>query len=52
MQKENQESLNRYLKETRKELLNRNIVYRQMLINEPLDQALCDFLHQRNKNIL
>jgi uncharacterized protein (DUF58 family) len=50
-QKENQESLNRYLKETRKELLNINIVYRQMLINEPLDLALRDFLNQRNKNI-
>lgn len=52
MQKANQENLNSYFKEVRKELLNRNIVFRQMLINEPLDQALRDFLNQRNKNIL
>ena len=51
MQKIAQENLNNYLKEVRKELLNRNIVFRQMLINQPLDQALRDFLHQRNKNI-
>jgi uncharacterized protein (DUF58 family) len=44
-----QERMNEYLQNTRKEMLNRNIYYRTLNTNEALDQALRDFLNQRNK---
>jgi uncharacterized protein (DUF58 family) len=38
-----------YLKKTRMDMLDRKIYYRTMVTDEPLDQALRDFLKQRNK---
>ena len=42
------EKMNAYLEKTRTDLLDRRIHYRSILTNEPLDQALRDFLKQRN----
>jgi uncharacterized protein (DUF58 family) len=44
-----QERMAEYLQTTRAEMLNRNIYYRMLNTNEALDQALRDFLNQRNK---
>ncbi|WP_240615427.1 DUF58 domain-containing protein [Pedobacter paludis] len=41
--------LNLYLEETRTKMLDRRIYYRTVSTDEPLDQALRDFLKQRNK---
>ncbi|WP_233164594.1 DUF58 domain-containing protein [Pedobacter sp. ASV28] len=38
-----------YLEKTRMDMLDRKIYYRTMVTDEPLDQALRDFLKQRNK---
>jgi uncharacterized protein (DUF58 family) len=43
------ESLEKYLANIRTELLNRNIFYRMVNMQQPLDQVLKDFLNQRNK---
>jgi len=43
------QNLEKYLYSLRAELLNRNIFYRLMNMEQPLDQALKDFLNQRNK---
>ena len=42
-------NLENYLAQTRIEMLDRKISYRPLTIDEPLDQALRDFLKQRNK---
>ncbi len=44
-----QRKLTSYLEETRMKMLDRRIYYRTMITDEPLDQALRDFLKQRNK---
>ncbi len=43
------QNLERYLSTIRSELLNRNIFYRMVNMEKPLDQVLKDFLNQRNK---
>jgi uncharacterized protein (DUF58 family) len=43
------EKLNERLSSLRMQLLERNISYRMMSMEQPLDQALRDFLNQRNK---
>ena len=43
------DNLARYLEESRMKLLDRRIYYRMMRTDAPLDQALRDFLNQRNK---
>jgi uncharacterized protein (DUF58 family) len=42
------QSLEKYLSSIRTELLNRNIFYRMVNMQQPLDQVLKDFLKQRN----
>jgi uncharacterized protein (DUF58 family) len=44
-----QEKINLYLSDVRMKLLNKNIFYRLLNTAQPLDQALRDFLNQRNK---
>ena len=44
-----QEKLNEHLSGLRMKLLDRHIYYRMISMDEPLDQALRDFLNQRNK---
>nr|WP_315419029.1 DUF58 domain-containing protein [uncultured Pedobacter sp.] len=44
-----QNKLNAYLEESRIKLLDRRIFYRTITTDEPLDQALRDFLKQRSK---
>ena len=44
-----QKNLNTYLAATRMKLLDRHIFYRMLTTDVPLDQALRDFLNQRNK---
>jgi len=44
-----QNKLNAYLEEARIKLLDRRIFYRTIITDEPLDQALRDFLKQRSK---
>jgi len=44
-----QNKLNAYLEETRIKLLDRRIFYRKITTDEPIDQALRDFLKQRSK---
>lgn len=44
-----QEKINQYLSGVRMKLLNKNIYYRLLNMAQPLDQALRDFLNQRNK---
>ncbi len=44
-----QRKLASYLEDTRMKMLDRRIYYRTMITDEPLDQALRDFLKQRNK---
>ncbi|MBG6234423.1 uncharacterized protein (DUF58 family) [Pedobacter sp. CAN_A7] len=44
-----QKNLNAYLAATRMKLLDRHIFYRMLTTDVPLDQALRDFLNQRNK---
>ncbi len=44
-----QRKLTSYLEETRMKMLDRRIYYRTMTTDEPLDQALRDFLKQRSK---
>lgn len=44
-----QEKLALYLEETRMKMLDRRIYYRTLVLDEPIDQALRDFLKQRNK---
>jgi uncharacterized protein (DUF58 family) len=44
-----QEKINQYLSDVRMKLLNKNIFYRLLNTAQPLDQALRDFLNQRNK---
>lgn len=44
-----QDKLEKHLSALRMELLDRNIYYRLIRMDEPLDQALRDFLNQRNK---
>jgi uncharacterized protein (DUF58 family) len=43
------EKLESYLAEVKTQLLERNIAYRLLSTDEPLDQALREFLQQRNK---
>lgn len=45
-----QERLTQSLAAVRTELLNRNIVYRMISMDQPFGQALRDFLNQRNKS--
>lgn len=45
-----QESLKAHLENVRVKLLDRNIYYRMLCTDEPLDQALRDFLKQREKS--
>jgi len=44
-----QSKFTNYLEETRMKMLDRRIYYRTIVTDEPLDQALRDFLKQRNK---
>ena len=44
-----QSKLENYLEETRMKMLDQRIYYRTILTDEPLDQALRDFLKQRSK---
>ncbi len=46
---EYQKNLETYMAETRTKLLDRHIFYRMLNTDVPLDQALRDFLNQRNK---
>ncbi|WP_295129432.1 DUF58 domain-containing protein [uncultured Chitinophaga sp.] len=43
------ERLRQWLAGIQRQMLDKHIYYRQIVINEPLDQALRDFLNQRNK---
>lgn len=43
------ERLQKYLTDVRNEMLNNNIFYQLVTIDEPLDKALRDFLNRRNK---
>ena len=43
------EQLDNYLENVRTELLNKNIFYRLITMNEPVETALRDFLNRRNK---
>jgi uncharacterized protein (DUF58 family) len=52
MQSNYQQNIKEYQEQIRKELLNKHIVYHQLLINQPLDLALRNFLNQRNKSII
>ncbi|RZK36215.1 MAG: DUF58 domain-containing protein [Pedobacter sp.] len=47
--KDYKEKFAKYLEETRIKMLDRKIYYRTVLTDEPLDQALRDFLKQRSK---
>lgn len=47
-----QEKLQQYLASVRLRLLDQHIVYRMMRLNEPIDQALRDFLNQRQKSTI
>ncbi|RZK58762.1 MAG: DUF58 domain-containing protein, partial [Pedobacter sp.] len=47
--KDYKEKLTKYLEETRIKMLDRRIYYRTVSTDEPLDQALRDFLKQRSK---
>jgi len=47
--KDYKEKFSQYLEETRMKMLDRRIYYRTVLTDEPLDQALRDFLKQRSK---
>jgi uncharacterized protein (DUF58 family) len=47
--KQYKERMEKYLSEVRTTLLNKNIFYRMIRIDEPADKALIDFLKQRNK---
>lgn len=44
-----QQQLNQFLADVRMKLLDKNISYRLMKMDQPIDQALRDFLNQRNK---
>lgn len=44
-----QSKLEQYLEETRMKMLDQRIYYRTIITDEPLDQALRDFLKQRSK---
>lgn len=44
-----QENMTRYLEQIRNKMLDRRISYRLIQTDQPLDQALRDFLNQRNK---
>ncbi|MCW3088282.1 MAG: hypothetical protein JWQ78_1668 [Sediminibacterium sp.] len=43
------ESMEKYFADVRTGLLNKNIFYRMIRMDEPVDKALTDFLKQRNK---
>jgi uncharacterized protein (DUF58 family) len=43
------DNLEKYLEKIRSELLNRNVFYERVMMNEPLDKVLTDFLKHRNK---
>jgi hypothetical protein len=43
------EQLDKHLEQIRIKLLDRRIYYRMLTTDQPLDQALRDFLNQRNK---
>lgn len=47
--KQYQENMEKHIAETRTALLNKHIFYRLITMDEPVDQALTDFLKQRNK---
>ncbi|MDB5192558.1 MAG: hypothetical protein JWQ96_2121 [Segetibacter sp.] len=47
--KQYKEKMDNYLNEVRTTLLNKNIFYRMFTMDEPVEQALMDFLKQRNK---
>ena len=49
IKKEYQEKLNTHLENIKKELLGRNIDYRLLITDEPVDQALRDYLKARNR---
>jgi uncharacterized protein (DUF58 family) len=44
-----QERLTAYLEDTKMKMLDRRVYYRTLVMDEPIDQALRDFLKQRNK---
>lgn len=50
--KEYQETLEKHLADIRMQLLGKRIFYRMISTGQPLDEALRDFLVQRNKNIV
>jgi uncharacterized protein (DUF58 family) len=43
------ENLNKYLEHIRTELLNRNVFYERVIMNDPLDLVLTNFLKHRNR---
>jgi hypothetical protein len=43
------ENLDQYLEHIRSELLKRNVFYELVLMHEPLDKVLINFLKHRNK---
>lgn len=47
--KDYKKRLEKHLTEIRTELLNKNIFYRLITMNEPVEEALRDFLNRRNK---
>lgn len=47
--KQYKERIEKYLSEVRATLLNKNFFYRMVIMDEPVDKALIDFLKQRNK---
>ncbi|MDF2187948.1 DUF58 domain-containing protein [Paraflavitalea sp. CAU 1676] len=49
IKKEYQEKLNTHLENIKKELLGRNIDYRLLITDEPVDQALRNYLKARNR---
>lgn len=49
IRKEYQLQLKKHMEQIRTDLLNRNVFYELVLMNEPLDQVLVNFLKHRNK---
>ncbi len=47
--KQYQQQLEAFIANVRMQLLDKNISYRLMKMDQPIDQALRDFLNQRNK---
>ena len=49
IQKTYKQTLQKHLRRIKTEVLNKSIFYRILIMDKPLDQALRDFLNQRNK---